>query len=210
MADFVLYGAPGWGSVLVEATLTWCGLPFRFEDVDGFDAPGPERDRLLALNPLAQVPTLVLPDGQVMTESVAIALWLAAEHPDARLAPPPGSAELPQFLRRMVWLVAAVYPTFTFADYPERWSPGDADGLRERVVEHRKALWAQLESALDPRPWATGETFTALDIFICAMTRWGPRRAWFETECPKLFALARKVDEIEQLEPVWARNFPEP
>ncbi|WP_410293218.1 glutathione S-transferase N-terminal domain-containing protein [Klebsiella pneumoniae] len=69
--------------------LVAASTPFDFVAVEGFDAPGPNRNRILALNPLGQIPVLVLADGQVMTESAAIALHLAETHPGAGLAPPP-------------------------------------------------------------------------------------------------------------------------
>ena len=71
---YKLYGCPGWGSSLVECFLALAGVESEFHDVCGFDAPGPARDRLLKVNALAQVPTLILPDQMVMTESAAIAL----------------------------------------------------------------------------------------------------------------------------------------
>jgi len=76
-----LYGAPGWGSAISEIMLTMAGEPYQFINVEGFDEPGPQRDRLQALNPLCQVPTLELDDGQILTESAAIALWLLDRHP---------------------------------------------------------------------------------------------------------------------------------
>ena len=76
-----LYGVRGWGSTLAEAALAWVGEPVEFIDVEGFDQPGPARDRLLAVNPLARVPTLVAPDGEILTESAAIVLRLAELHP---------------------------------------------------------------------------------------------------------------------------------
>jgi GST-like protein len=56
-----------------------------------------------------------------MTETAAIALMILDQRPD--LAPAPGTPQRPQFQRLLVWLVANVYPTFTYADYPERWAP---------------------------------------------------------------------------------------
>ncbi len=50
----------------------------------------------------------------------AFAFMVLDRRPD--LAPPVGRAERQQFQRLLVWLVANVYPTFTFADYPERWA----------------------------------------------------------------------------------------
>lgn len=203
----VLYAVPGWGSVLAEAMLTWCDTPFRIEDVTGFDQPGPSRDRLLAVNPLAQLPTLALPGGTVLTESAAIALYLSEQHPEAALAPLPGTPDRPAFLRRLVWLVANLYPTFTYGDYPERWTDAP-DSLRAATNSHRERLWQQFEADIGPGPWVLGERFSALDLYVGAMTRWRPRRDWFAEHCPKLSAIAAKVDALPKLAPVWARNFP--
>lgn len=202
-----LYGVPGWGSVLVEAALVRARLPYAFEDVAGFDEPGPARDRLLAVNPLVQVPTLVLPDGTVMTESAAILLHLAETNPRAGLAPAVGDPLRPVFLRRLVWLAASVYATFAYTDYPERWAPGAPDELRDRVLARRMDLWRQWEDEIAPSPWALGKQFSALDIGLAAMTRWRPGRAWLAANCPKLSGVALRVDAEPDLRELWARNF---
>lgn len=209
MKPMTLYGVPGWGSVIVEAMLTWCRAPFEFVDVEGFDSPGPARDRLLAVNPLAQVPALVLPDGRLMTESAAIALLLAETYPDRALAPAPGTAERVPFLRRLVWLVAAVYPTFTYGDYPARWAPGDPEGLGTSTLEHRMALWRQFESELGDGPWVLGHAPSALDVYVAAMAHWRPRRAWFDANTPKLAKIASATLAREEFGDVWRRNFGE-
>jgi GST-like protein len=204
--SWTVYGARGWGSAIAEALLVRCGAAYDFIDVTGFETDGPERERMLALNPLAQTPTLVMPDGTVMTESVAIALLLSEMFPNTGLAPPPGSPDRPRFLRRMVWLAAAVYSTFLYADFPDRWAPSAGEELAANVKDHRKAAWRSYEADLaagepaDPR-LATG-------VFVSVMTRWGPGRAWFAAECPRLFALATAVDSAEDLQEVWAANFP--
>ncbi|MGL6111955.1 MAG: glutathione S-transferase N-terminal domain-containing protein [Rubrivivax sp.] len=77
MSTYVLYGNPGWGSAIVEAQLAWYDLPFRVEETGDLFASRAARDALRSLNPVSQVPTLVLPNGQVMTESAAITLHLA-------------------------------------------------------------------------------------------------------------------------------------
>lgn len=207
-SGYRLYGAPGWGSVLVEAALVRAKLPFAFVDVDGFDMAGPARDSLLAVNPLAQVPAMVLPDGTIMTESAAILLHLSEIAPQAGMAPSVSSPLRPVFLRRLVWLVGAVYATFTYADYPERWAPSAPDELRERVLARRQDLWRQWEAEITPDPWALGAEFSALDICIAAMTRWNPGRDWFAANCPKLTGVALRTDSEPDLRKIWARNFP--
>ena len=64
-----VYGAPGWGSAISELMLTLADIPYRFVDVSGFDREGPQRDQLQKINPLCQVPTLTLENGEVMTET---------------------------------------------------------------------------------------------------------------------------------------------
>src|SRR3546814_4528516 len=65
--------------------------------------------------------TLVAPGGAVLTESAAIVLHLAELHHEAKLAPSVADSKRPAFLNRLIWFVSAVYPTFTYRDYPERW-----------------------------------------------------------------------------------------
>jgi hypothetical protein len=51
-----LIGSLGCGSMIVEQALAWTGLPHRLTDV-AYLEPGPQRARLLSLNPLGHVPT---------------------------------------------------------------------------------------------------------------------------------------------------------
>lgn len=209
MGTYRLMGQKGWGSTLVEAMLALAGADVAFEDVAGFDKPGPSRERLLAFNPLAQVPTLVLPDGTVMTESAAIALLLAERHPEAHLAPPPGSEHRPEFLRRLVWLVANIYPNVSVADYPARWVTHDGEELKARMFAAREILWREFEGRVTPGAWAIGP-FSAIDIFVAVMTRWEPGQKWFARECPALSAIAERIDAHPVLGPVMAQNFRRP
>ena len=203
-----LYGVRGWGSTLAEAALAWVGAPFEFIDVEGFDQLGPARDRLLVLNPLARVPTVVAPDGQIMTESAAIVLRLAELHPDSGLAPSVDEPLRPAFLNRLIWFVSVLYPTFTYRDYPERWAPAAADQLVERIDEFRRSLWLQLEGEIGDTAEVLGERPSALDIYVCVMSHWRPRRAWIADNCPKLHRIALATEAIPALAPVMARNFP--
>jgi GST-like protein len=207
--SYKLWGRAGWGSTIVEAQLVWYGLPFTFEAVeDLFRTPG-AADRLAKVNPLAQVPTLEMPDGSIMSESAAITLLLADITGKDSLVPPPNAKERGKFLRWLVFLVANIYPTFTYADDPARFVSVNAarDPFRAATDAYAQRLWRQVESEAGSR-WFLGERFSALDIYIGIMTRWRPKRGWFETETPHLFAIARRADQVPQLAEVWKRNFP--
>ena len=206
--EWQLFGVRGWGSTLAEAALAWVGAPFEFIDIEGFDKPGPQRERLLAVNPLARVPTLVAPDGEVLTESAAIILHLADLYPDSGLAPAAGDPLRPAFLNRLIWFVSVLYPTFTYRDYPERWAPDAAEQLVERVDEFRRSLWAQLEVELGDGDWVLGEQVSALDFYLSVMSQWRPRREWIAANCPKAHAIALRAEALPALAPVMARNYP--
>lgn len=199
-----VYGAPGWGSAISELMLTLAGMQYSFVNVAGFDQSGPQRDRLKQLNPLCQVPTLMLDDGSVMTESAAIALMILDQRPD--LAPDPGTPQRHQFQRLLIWLVANVYPTFTYADYPQRWAADAPEQLRENCILYRQSLYLWLEQQLAAAPYALGAEITLLDCYIAAMYSWGPRQAWFDGHTPKLAAVAEKVYQRPELQLVLHDN----
>ncbi len=207
--DYTLWGRPGWGSTIVEAQLELYGLKYRYEPVeDLFRTPG-AREKLEKVNPLAQVPTLVMPDGSIMSESAAITLLLADITGSDSLVPAPSAPERAKFLRWLVFLVANIYPTFTYADDPARFVSVNAarDPFRAATDAYAQRLWRQVEREAGT-PWFLGERFSALDIYVDIMTRWRPKRGWFEIETPRLFAIARRADALPKLGDVWKRNFP--
>jgi GST-like protein len=206
---FTVLGNPGEGSTIVEAALELSGLPYKVEHVNQWEE-GPTRERLREVNPLLQVPTLLLPDGTVMTESAAIVLLTADLAPEARLVPPAGDPDRARFLRWLIFLVAAVYPTFTYGDEPSRYVKSEAakKELRDRTDEQRKELHRMLEGAASGAPWFLGSALSAIDLYIWVMVRWRPRRAWFEETCPKLAGIATALDKEPRLRAVRERNFP--
>jgi GST-like protein len=207
-AMYRLFCRAGWGSVLVEAQLALYSLEFTLEEVDDLFASTDARERLGAINPVAQLPTLVLPDGSVMTESAAITLHLAEVTGSALLVPPPSAPDRPRFLRWLVFLVANLYPCFTFADEPGRFVPEAAAAeFRSAVDRHAERLWRIVEREAGT-PWFLGERFSALDLYTAVMTHWRPRRAWFAEHGPRLHAIALGTESRPDLAATWSRNFP--
>ena len=199
-------GTKGCGSVLVEAAFTLAGVPYEREEIV-YDAPGPDQDRLLALNPLGQVPTLVAPDGGVMTESAEVVLHLDELVPSAGLLPKPGTPERREALRWLIFIVASIYPTFTFGDQPEKFVGDAGKRLRESSDARRQAMWRQVEGAASATgPWFLGTQRSMIDVYISVMSYWRPRRAWFAAECPKLSAIALAIDADPRLQPLWTEN----
>ncbi len=203
---YQLIGAKGGGSILVEIGLELARLPYAVEFVEWSDV-GPHSQRMQALNPLGQVPTLILPDGSVLTESAAIFLHLAERAPRARLAPPLRHPQRAAFLRWLVFFVAAVYPTFTYGDDPARWVGEEAGPkLRSSTDAQRERLLRFLDAQVAGSPWFLGQRFSALDLYVTVMALWRPGRAWYEANAPKLAAIATRAETLPAVARVLARN----
>lgn len=205
--SYKLYASPGCGSMLVEAAFAKAGIPLEIVDIP-WDDTGWASGPLTALNPLGQVPTLILADGSVMTESAAILLHLTEMSPQAALAPTTGDPLRPQFLRWLQFLVGAIYPTFTYGDVPERWLPGKEDAgetLTAANIEHRKRLYRHMEAHAGA-PYFLGAQMSVIDLYLWAMNHWRPRQAWFAQETPKLHAIAEAMRGEPWVAAVGKRN----
>ncbi len=109
----------------------------------------------------------------------------------------------------VVFLIAAVYPTFTYGDDPKKWVP-DEDGskmLRESTNRHREAMWKQLD-AVAGSPWFLGERMSALDLYFASMVYWRPGLSkWFDANAPKDLGDREEGAALDAVAPIIARNF---
>lgn len=206
MSEYELIASKGCGSAVIEMALALAGLPHRVTRIP-YREPGPKRERLLSLNPLGQVPTLILPDGTVMTESAAMVLHIHDVAPQAELVPSDASNRA-AFFNLLIVLVGAVYPTFTFGDEPKQFGLDGAAAsiLRSESDARRMRIWQHMEAQISPRPHVLGSALTAIDLYLAVMTAWRPRRAWFAEHCPKLLSAAEAAARVPAIGEVIERN----
>ncbi|MDQ6917210.1 MAG: glutathione S-transferase family protein [Pseudomonadota bacterium] len=208
MSAIELYGARGWGSTVIEALLERAGAEFVYREVDP-SKPGPATDALKAANPLAQIPTLKLSDGTVMTESAAMIIALDDLFPAARLVPPSGDSRRPVVLRWIVFIAGNMYPAISVGDYPERWvkSKDARAELKDGAVARLKDYWTLLEQSLQPAPYLAGSEMTALDVYAAMLSRWRPGRAWVDEHCARVAGALALAEQDPVVARVWAKNF---
>ena len=104
---FKLFARKGAGSMAIEAMLAECGARHEVEDLTR-DESGSLPKWFHEINPRAEVPTLILPDHSVMTESAAILIYLGDAFPEAGLAPAIASPLRPRYLRWLAFMAAAM------------------------------------------------------------------------------------------------------
>jgi GST-like protein len=196
MKEHVLYGSRGSGSASVEAGLRACGLPYRVVTASNWE-PESAVEELAKINPLRQIPTLVLPDGTVMSESAAILIHLGLAHPGSGLLPQDAS-ERARMLRGLVYIPANCYAAITVIDYPERFTTSENDEARDQVRQAgRKYLhrnWEVFADMFPARPFLSGEQPGALDFLAAVVSRWSGTRAHVEKTRPDFFAALKRIE----------------
>jgi GST-like protein len=204
-----IFGAVGSGSVPIEAMLTLAGIPHAvIEAVTWEDEAA--RKLVETVNPLRQVPALVLPSGEVMTESAAILIHLADLHPEARLAPGLGDPARAQYLRWMVYVSAAIYAFVWIIDDPTRIGAGkeQARPMIDRIHDRRIDCWRMMDAQITPGRYILGDALSVLDLYVAVVSRFAPGRRRFNESAPKMAEIVRRVDADPRLTEFWSRRFP--
>ena len=207
---YTVYGAAGSGSVPVEAALTLIGAPFTVIEAVTWKGDA-ERDKVAGVNPMRQIPALITPAGETITESAAILIWLAERHPEAALGPRPGDVGRAQFLRWMTFIPASIYSMFWVRDEPSRLGgddPAMQAAIKARTAERIAECWGRMEDQLTPDRFLLGPRPTVLDLYVAVASRWTPRRARFHAVAPRMGQVVRRVDALPELQAFWAERFP--
>ncbi len=158
-------------SIRARWTLQELGVAFESVTVDLRSGEN-RRPELLKLNPAAKVPVLV--DGErVLSESVAIVLYLAEKYPRAGLLPP----ELGARAEVNRWLLFAVteleQPLWRISRHTPLY-PEEKRLPRDVVLagEDFAPMAAVVEDHLNGRPFVVGESFTVADIVLAYTLDW--------------------------------------
>ena len=204
---FKLYARPGAGSAAVEALLAECGAAFEIIDVlRGPDGSVPQDYR--RINPRSEVPTLLLPDNSIMTESAAMMIYLADLHPSAGLAPSVTSPMRARYLRWMLYFATAVYMADLRMYYPARHSTdaGNAANIKAKAIEDMGRDFDIFAEALGEGPYILGQLMSAVDIYAAMLISWAP-------DVPQLFARHANIKTLYGLvaarpliAKIWTRN----
>jgi glutathione S-transferase len=188
-----LYYSPGAASLVVHWLLIELGEPHELRLLD-FEAREQKSAEYLKLNPSGVVPTLVV-DGVPLAEAGALVMHLADLHPEAALAPTPGSLERARYYQWMWYLANMLQPCFRAWYYPEEPAGADnAEVVKARAAQRAEACFETLDAHLAAHgPYLLGERMTAADFQLTMLMRWSrnlPRQA---LDWPHLRRLAERM-----------------
>ncbi len=196
MEPILVYGFSAGSSMGLVAALEWWARPYRLCRIDMLGEMRTSAYR--RLNPRIETPVLVTDDGAVLTETVAIAAWLAARDPERRISFDPLTPQAD----RMLQLLAFVNTGFTGAFSPlwaamemEPPDPTMQAALRawgrSAVIERHD----KLEEMIADSPFLVGDRPTLADAVLIGIARWLDFHEVAEPErWPKLAALRARID----------------
>ena len=207
---YTLYGSRGSGSSIAEAALERCGLEYRSVRASQWEADS-AIDELKKVNPLGQIPTLVLPDGSVLTESAAILIHLGLLHPDSGLLPVEPLRRA-QAIRGLVYIAANCYSAISVIDYPERYTTDTGEaarlavraGARDRLHHH----WSLFADQFAAYPFLSGDTPGALDYLAAVVSKWSGTRAHLRDHRREFHATIERIERDPHVAAVFARHWP--
>lgn len=195
-----IYGDVVSGNCLkVKYTADFLALPYEWIPLDIMKGET-RTDSFLAINPMGQVPVVVLNDGRALAQSNAIIQFLAEGSP---LNP------ADTYLRAKVneWLFWEQYshePYIAVCRFHMRYS-GKPMETREawRVARSETAL-DLLDQVLKRTQWLVGNSLTIADISLLAYTRLAAEGGFDLATRPSLRAWIARCEEALSLDPVTA------
>ena len=182
---YTLYDGLQTGGAVVRATLAQIGAPYEVVTVDirtGIQSS----DSYSAINPRQQVPSLIFPDGQIMTETSAIIVHLADCHPGSQLLPSMCSPDRGQVLRWLALCATNIYEGESRKLNPGRYTTGDPTGVAAAARDFIDRNYRVLETAFGNGPFILGDALSVTDIYIWMLAQWHHDFGWLGERCPKV------------------------
>ncbi len=201
----ILYYYPDNASMAPHMVLEEIGAPFELRLVDRRHNAHKDAD-YLRLNPNGLIPAFV--DGDlVLFEAAAICLHLADRHPEARLAPPLGTAQRAQFYKWLIHLTNTVQAELLTYFYPQRLTDSAAGAAI--VKAHAEArvggMFDRIDAALAAGgPYLLGADFSAADLYLLMLAGWRRGMANPASNRPTLRRLLDRLVERPAVKRVFA------
>jgi GST-like protein len=205
---YTLYGKKGSGSASTQAALELIGAPFRIVETASWEQNDAFQE-LLKLNPLGQIPTLVLEDGSVLSESAAILIHLGNVHPQSGLLPGAPAARA-QTLRLVISPPIAT-PQSASSIIPSAGARTPTRCLQQRIRSTRARLhhhWEIFADLFPARPYLGGAEIGALDLLAAVVSKWSGSRSHLQKACPAFYETLMRIEAHPKVAPVFAQHWP--
>lgn len=182
-----LYLRPGACSLATHIILEEIGADYDTVEVDLASKRTASGDDYLAVNPKGQVPSLVLEDGQLLTEGPAILQYLADTSGRTDLLPPAGDMARYRVLEWLNFIATELHKSISPLMRPD--TPAD---YREVALTHVRKRFLEIDSHLQDRTSLTESDFTIADAYLLVIASWMGRLGIDAVSYPSLSAFRER------------------
>lgn len=188
-----LYYAPGVCSIAAHITATEADITLDLIKVDIRSVPhrvGDGRD-LKDVSPKGVVPILELDNGQILTEGVAILIYLADQKPEAGLIPLQGSFNRYRMHEWLTFISSELHKTFS----PWLFHPEYGEQATEVAKQRLHERFQLLDNYLADHNYLVGDRFTIADAYCFTIVNWSRGRGIDLATWPNLAHYQSKIAE---------------
>lgn len=188
-----LYYAPGVCSMAAHMTAKEAGIALNLARVDIRSEPHRIEDGrdLKQVNPKGVVPVLELENGQLLTEGVAILIYLADRRPQAMLMPSQDSFERYRLYEWLTFVSTELHKTFS----PWLFHPEYGEQAAEVAKQRLRERFDILETHLAEHDYLVAERFSIADAYCFTIMNWSKGRGIDLTPWPNLTRYLSRVGE---------------
>lgn len=165
---YTLYHGTGACSLAISAALTLAGQTFETKTLKLMEGEQLKPD-YLKINPQGKVPSLATEKG-VITEGLAILLYLAEKYPNAQLLPSEASERVETF-RWLSILYTALNPHYSHLFSPHRYG-NDLDSIKTKAEEGVYSIFALINTQLEKNDYISGDSLRAPDLYLAVVLHW--------------------------------------
>jgi len=162
-----LYHSPGSCSLASHIVLEELGVPYEAIRVNLKDKTVADGSDYNTVNPKGYVPTLVLDDGQVLTENAALLAYLGELDPPKKLMPAAGTLENFRVREWLAYINSEVHKSFGPLFRPA--TPEATIKTQHELIARRLAY---IEPVLGQHSYLTGPTFCVADAYLFVILSW--------------------------------------
>jgi glutathione S-transferase len=162
-----LYYSPGACSLSPHIALREAGLDFMLEKTDLKTKQTASGGDIRTVNPKGYVPTLVLDNGEVLTEGPAIVQWIADQNPSSGLAPAAGTIARYHLMEWLNFITSELHK-----NYSPLFNPNAPEDYKKQVHAALATRYAYVKEKLAGKSYLMGEQFTVADGYLFTVTNW--------------------------------------
>ncbi|MBU0877125.1 MAG: glutathione transferase GstA [Alphaproteobacteria bacterium] len=166
----LLYYAPGLCSLAPHIALRRIGAAFDIEKVDMPTRRTEHGADFRSIKPSGKIPALLLDSGELLTETIAILLYVADLAPRAGLAPPAGTIARYTLTDSLSFIASELHKSFVPL-FSKTAGPEIRAEAKRDVMHHLQAL----DLELTDKNYCFGDAFTVADAYLYCILGWPSR-----------------------------------